>query len=207
MMRTLALPLIALLSCQPGTDGASGGEGAQGPPGPMGAAGKDGAGVVPAALGRSGGRLKYIADVFLFEDGAASGGTRVLWDTKLQVPCRALRAEDGALRCLPSERSGLDGIQYGFADDKCSRQLLGLPVGMTLKYTMDSKPGAKGYSVYGLGAKIAAPAKLYQNYNAPLGCTSLPGDVPRPGLDWHEAHGTAIPPADFVAAEQKTLIE
>lgn len=203
MRTTIALLSLALLSsCQPAADGAAGVLGPQGPAGPMGAMGtpgRDGAGVVPAALGRSGSRIKFRAEVFALEDGAVSEGARTLWDSKLEVPCVVRMDEVGALRCLPAE-AALPGVATGYADAACTRALRGFMPGKAYKYTADVTQGR--HKMHLLGPKIAAPATYYLKTSEGCAATALPS-----GLDWYEALGAAVSPAEFVAAEQKTLIE
>jgi len=64
-------------------------------------------------LGVSGGRLRVRR--FVAEGGAAHFYD--FWDSRLEVPCRFARADDGQLRCLPYETTfgGLFGS--GFCDD------------------------------------------------------------------------------------------
>lgn len=214
-MRALILALPLLIACQP----VEGPSGPAGPPGPMGSMGAMGTPGLNGAGGleRSGSRIKLQVAVFTTEDGALmergqpysstiDGDPpgirgRGFWDSKLEVPCLIAHAEDGALRCLPFEVS--DGSTTGYADGSCTRVVVGLMAGTSRKYWTARKTGAKGYTVYSMGAKVAAPAKLYQKGSE--GCAADPA-LP-PGLDWYEAQGNPVAATEFVAAAAKTLVQ
>src|SRR5689334_4782380 len=112
-MRTAAAFFLLLISCQPASDGGAGAIGPQGPPGPMGtmgASGKDGAGAVE----KSGSRIQLKTPAFALADGAViASDVRVIWDSKLQVPCAISGATDGVFRCLPNEGNSAGGA-FGY---------------------------------------------------------------------------------------------